>query len=272
MLTKPLLTITFDPLKKAIEELLLNRSSQKAIHRLLADYFEYRNESSIRQREEQPWQYIQAKEWTLLHGLLSRPGFMKDCMYNDQSNFYHYWEVLEQNSLYSIDEAYEELFETPDKFQDLFRPLMNLYRDHGYMALSERAIQMIDKKAISSEERIKVLNDNAGRLRSLNRYEEMLKELSKAETLCREIGDHSMLLTVLANQVDPLVKLNRLDLAATKNDEAEKLIDDSVDDRTLQGIVNNKVLLLMNVGKLLEAEDLLNRRENICKANNDRFV
>ncbi len=253
---------------------LRDKSSRKAAHLSLADYFD-KHEISSRVMDELPWQLAKAESWLNLYDKLADLNFFDEAWKTDEYEVKRYWAKIEDSSSMRLIDAYMNALESPveiknnDTLMNISKLLADTYHPKEALILQKYLAELYRKKGVRRK-LVKALNNqaviNSSRLGNLDEAMELLKE---QESICRDLEDYKYLSRSLNGQAGILRKRGDLDGAMALQKEHETICRDTNDLIGLGDSLNNQAIILLYQGDLDGSLVLQKKQEVICREIGD---
>jgi tetratricopeptide (TPR) repeat protein len=267
-----------DYFRQAVEKHYLSTQSEReSVHRRLADYFQSMEGYPGRKVVELPWQYQQAKDWAELYRLLTDADYFQAQWSLDRYELYAFWVVLEANTDFHREKAYDGFLEKLNdpvhlllnsKFTLLLGEISVFFRNTGRTEDSMRFLKEQEKvcRDLGKKEELSVcLENQALILREWGRLEEAMRLLKDQEQIYREMGNQEGIQRLLGIQALILHSWGRFDEAMQMQQEKERICRVLGNKDGIQVALGNQALILKTNGKLEDAMHLYKEQELMCR-------
>lgn len=263
----PLLNLPGKSLRKALEKKYLpSRISQKLAHLRVAEFFRDQ-ENILRKIDEIPWQYAAADDWESLCKFLSDPPNLKAVWNISRDDTRSYWARMETNSPLRLIQAYGEVLEVPQKFdEDFVKIVASLMADLGPLEhAAELEMYLVDhyRRIGDIDALSRSLGDHGVSLWRMGKYQEATVLYREQEMLCREQGDRSTLADCLGNLAIVLHAQGKFRDAMGFHIEEERLCDEIGDREGMQACLGNQAVILHDLGDMEGAMKRAKQQERI---------
>ena len=242
----------------------MKRDDQNFFHRNLASFYNskptyldepHKSKPNSRKIIEHPWQLIKSEQWQNLVALLKEPKFLPAAWDLNFDSIFKYWSVIERESKFRALNAYGEFLNGPDilkekRYSYVIAEILNQFGhlNEAQVIFDKFIDELLDEPSVSNEEPAPV-KSNFSDIPVPDSQRYMLGLLSKKAVIQRDTGNYETALGIYDLVEEYATKWNTR--------------------QVLKEMLVNKSTILSLSNRMQEANELLERAEQLIKEDKD---